>query len=244
MFLSFPFFLFWHNMYSVVHLTMGSSTYTFNLLMCSVNEFFLIPFLFYLRPWIFIPKLQLKGWALWSAHFCTHRALDEDRESAFLYLIHCIWNRGDPIPAGACPQASATGRYYQLLSRCYLPSLETGTGSRSYGWRTAYLWHCYRDLNFPLQIKRQSPVRGKPSAFPSPCFLLGRSAVPGGTTAMGKERMKANAKDKRRAERKARFLEDIIERLDPPETAYLWTYYHLRKKPTHSHLLKARLENN
>lgn len=60
---------------------------------------------------------------------------------------------------------------------------------------------------------------------------------------MGRERMKANAKDKRE-ERKAKFLEDIIERLDPPGTVYLWTFYHLRKKPTHSHLLKARLEND
>lgn len=151
MFLSFPFFLFWHNMYSVVHLTMGSSTYTFNLLTCSVNEFFLIPFLLYLRPWISTPKLQLKGWALWSAHFCSHRALDEDGESAFLYLIHCIWTEVIlSLPERVLslqPQADITS-YSHVL--CYLPSLETGTGSLSYGWRTAYLWQLERsELSSP-----------------------------------------------------------------------------------------------
>lgn len=151
MFLSLPFFLFWHNMYSVVHLTMGSSTYTFNLLTCSVNEFFLIPFLLYSRPWISTPKLQLKGWALWSAHFCSHRALDEDGESAFLYLIHCIWTEVIlSLPERVLslqPQADITS-YSHVL--CYLPSLETGTGSLSYGWRTAYLWQLERsELSSP-----------------------------------------------------------------------------------------------
>lgn len=147
-FLSFLFFLFWYNVYSTVHLTMGSSTYTFHSLTCNVNASFLMPSPLYLRPLIFISKLQVKGWALWSVHCCSHRALGASAFRSFVFycpVSHSAHlNRGDPIPAGACPQASAPGRYFNTYSHflCYLPSLETGKGSLVYGWRTAYLWHC------------------------------------------------------------------------------------------------------
>lgn len=78
-------------------------------------------------------------------------------------------NRGDPIPARACPQPSATGRHNQLLSRSLLPSLPRDRNGQSQLWLEDCLPVTVREIwTFLSKLKDKALWGGSPLPFPPP----------------------------------------------------------------------------